>query len=160
MPPLSATLKKIVGSDRDPEEELDLEAVCDRVATVFSDHADLAMALFAGVSGRMKAGALGTHLLKLLEVDSAVRDVVTTGHLAKFLSRLEVFQRTSDYRIVGMPHLLFDPRSHEERAEYFKHGASLELESDAFEAAETQAMLDRENKLFAKYKYPGLLRLG
>ena len=102
----------------------------------------------------MKRGTLGLHLLEVLKTDSAVRDIHTTVHLAKFLSRLDTLRRTSDYRIVGMPNRLFDRRSQEERAKYFERGASLELESDAFESPEAQAMLNRESEIFDKYPGP------
>lgn len=154
MPFASEKLRKILNLDRDVDEEVELESLCQRLAEDFGYDADLARALFAGVSGKMKRGTLDLHLLQVLKVDSAVRDISTTGHLAKFLSRLETFRRTGDYRIVGMPNRLFDRRSQEERAKYFERGASLELESDAFESPEAQAMLNRESEVFDKHPGP------
>jgi len=154
MPFVSESLKKILRLERSLEEEVDLKSLCHRLAESFGDDADLARALLAGVGGKMKRGTLGLHLLEVLRVDSAVRDIQTTGHLAKFLSRLDIFRRTSDYRIVGMPNRLFDQRSQEERAKYFERGTSLEVESDAFESPEAQAMLQRESELFDKYAGP------
>lgn len=154
MPFVSENLKKILSLDRGLDEEVDLERLCHRLGENFGDAADLAKALLPAVAGKMKRGTLGLHLLEVLKVDSAVRDIQTTGHLAKFLSRLDTFRRTSDSRIVGMPNRLFDRRSQEERAEYFERGASLELESDAFESPEAQAMLNRESEVFDKYPGP------
>lgn len=154
MPPVSKNLKNILELDRSWDDEVDLEQLCHRLVENFGDDADLAKALLSAVAGKMKRGTLDLHLFQVMEVDSAVRDVGTTGHLAKFLSRLDTFRRTSDYRIVGMPNRLFDRRSQEERAEYFKRGASLELDSDAFESPEAQAMLNRESEIFDKYSRP------
>lgn len=154
MPFASENLRKILNLDRDLDEEVDLESLCHRLAESFGEDRELAKALLASVSGKMKLGSLGLHLLQVLKVDSAVRDISTTGHLAKFLSRLDIFRSTSDYRIVGMPNRLFDRRSQEERAKYFEHGASLELEADAFESPDAQAMLKRESEIFDKHCAP------
>lgn len=151
MPPVSKNLQKLLNPHLNCDDEVDLETLCYGVAEDFGAEAELAHALIRPVAGKMKQGTLELHLLGVLKSDSAVRDVLTVGHLAKFLSRLDIFRRTSDYRIVGMPNRLFDRRSQEERAKYFERGASLELEGDAFESPETQAMLNRESEVFDKY---------
>lgn len=151
MPPVSKNLEKFLNPDFNCDDEVDLEMLCCSVAEDFGKKAELARALIRPVTGKMKQGTLELHLLGVLKSDSAVRDVLTVGHLAKFLSRLDIFFRTSDYRIIGMPNRLFDRRSQEERTKYFEHGASLELEGDAFESPEAQAMLNRESEVFDKY---------
>lgn len=151
MPFVSEDLKKLLNLEDSLDEDVDLEMLSRRVAEDFGNDVELAKALLHHVAGRMKRGTLGLHLLEILKSDSAVRDIQTTGHLAKFLSRLDVFRRTSDYRIVGMPNRLFDRRSQEERTKYFERGASLELESDAFESEEAQAMLNRESGVLDKH---------
>lgn len=154
MPFVSENLKRLLNLQHSLDEDVDLEMLSQRVAEDFGENAELAKALLPPLAGKMKRGTLGLHLLEVMKFDSAVRDILTTGHLAKFLSRLEEFRKTSDYRIVGMPNRLFDQRSQEERTKYFERGASLELESDVFESVEAQAMLNRESKVLDKHLPP------
>lgn len=154
MPFLSQSLQLILDFGRGLDEDLDLGNLRRPVAEAFGAKAELAWALLQLATGRMKRGALGLHLLEVLKHDSAVRDIQTTGHLAKFLGRFEVFCETHDYRLVGMPNPLFDELSQRERNKYFEHGASLELDGDAFESPAAQEMIKRESAILKTFGPP------
>ena len=106
--------------------------------------------LLQPVDGELHFGILQAHLLDILKYDTAVRDVHTTGHLGKFLSRLDVFAEMSDIRIIAMHNPIFDALSQSERVEFFKAGASLEMDADLFDLPTVQAMLARERRILAE----------
>jgi len=149
MPFYSKSLNRLLSfSGDDLDCEIDLNALSKAVAESFANESEVARVFMANVSGCMKLGTLGVHLLQIIKHDSAVRDIQTTGHLAKFLSRLDIFAKTKDYRIIGMPNRLFDEISQLERTKYFERGASLEMDGDLLDSPEAQAMMDREAELW------------
>lgn len=153
MPFFSHNLNRILASERDDlDVEVDLVGLCQQVAAVFGEKASVARALLANVKGTMKLGTIGVHLLQILKHDSAVRDFVTTGHLAKLLSRLDVFRKTADYRIIGMWNPIFDEQSQLERAEYFRRGVSLEMDGDLLDSAEAQSLMKREAEILENFR--------
>lgn len=135
---------------KDPaKDELDLESLCSHLANSFEMNAPLARSLLVA-SGKMNIPALFLHIGKLIREDSAVRDVQTTGHLAKLLSRLYLVEKSDDYKIIGLPHRLFDQRSQNEREEYFRANHSLPA-SVSIHASQAKSMLEWEHKLITKY---------
>jgi hypothetical protein len=152
MPYHSENLQRLLdfgGSDLD--RELDIAMLSEEVSEVFGSQRETVKALLANATGKIKLGTLGVHMLRVIKEDSAVRDIVTTGHLAKLLSRLPEFRKTSDYRLLGLPNPLFDRLSQIERTKYFEHGVSLELDADLFESMEAQQILTRESEILARF---------
>ena len=133
------------------DEEVNLAELAKSVAKIFGDNAPLATSLFANANGQMSRGTVDLHLIDMLNCDSVVRDILTTGHLAKLLCRLEVFRKTSDYKIVGMPNQLFDAISQTERAKFFERGNILEIDGELLDLPDVRAMIDREAKLFQEF---------
>ncbi len=152
MPFYSQNLKRILEVDHNNlDEEVNLSELAKSVAKIFGDKVPLATSLLANASGQMRRGTVDLHLIDTLNCDSVVRDILTTGHLAKLLSRLEVFRKTSDYRIVGMPNQLFDAISQAERAKFFERGNILEIDGELLDLPDVRAMMDREAKIFQKF---------
>jgi hypothetical protein len=141
--PLSRNLAELP-LPRESDEPLDLQALAGRAAEQFANKSPAAHVLLARVTGRMLPGTLCRHLFDCIAHDCAVRDVLTTGHLAKLLSRLDVLKETSNPRIVGLPHSLFDERSQAERAEYFRRGGVLWMDADLLQVNCVKQMLQRE----------------
>lgn len=151
MPFLSQNLAQVFKVYKELDEQVELTDLVKRVAESFGNKSTIARALLEKASGKILFGTLQVHLLQVLKVDSAVRDLLTTGHLAKFLARKDIFLKTMDYRIVGMPNRVFDEISQIERVKYFERGASLEFDADIYESAETQAMLKRELEIINNF---------
>jgi len=148
---LSQNLNHILDFGKDLDAEIDLADLTCRVAEAFGKYAPLATALLGNVTGKMKLGTLGVHLQQILKHDSAVRDVLTTGHLAKFLSRLDIFERTNDYRIVAMFNPIFDVQSQLERAKYFERGNSLDMDGDLLDSPDARLLMSREEKILRDF---------
>src|SRR5437762_2157553 len=127
--PLSSRLAEILDCSGQ-DASVDLRALADRLALTFAEGASTPAGLFPEVAGTMHQGTLSRHLFDAIVHDSVVRDILTTGHLGKLLSRLEVLKRTGDYRIVGLPNQLFDARSQAERAEFFGRGGFLIMDGN------------------------------
>ncbi len=152
MPFVSETLDRIVNFSLELNSEIALSTLAERLIEVFGDRKDLAKALLGtNASEKMQIATLASHLGKVASSDSAVRDILTTGHLAKFLSRVDVFRKTSDYRIVGLSNQLFDELSQAERLKFFEKSASLDMDGDLLESVDAQAVLTRERSIFEKF---------
>jgi hypothetical protein len=111
----------------------------------------LARALLGNCAGKIEVAKLAIDLDRLMPYDSVVRDICTAGHLCKLLGRNEVFQRTSNYRIIGMPNKLFDELSQRERTMYFERYPYLELDGEVYELDDVRMMLNREAVIFANF---------
>jgi hypothetical protein len=105
----------------------------------------------AGVTGQMKIGTIELHLLDVVKHDSVVRDIETTGHLAKLLSRIEIFRKTSDNRVFGLPNKLFDDLSQSERADFFARGNILEIDGELLDFPDVKSALHDEAKILQKF---------
>jgi len=152
MPFYSKNLKRILDVHNNAlDQEIDLLDLAKRVADIFGNKSPLAKALLANATGQMKKITLELHLLDVLKHDSVVRDIETTGHLAKLLSRLDVFRKTSDSRVFGMPNALFDDISQAERVEFFERGSILEIDGELLDLPDVRAMTDRETKLVQEF---------
>lgn len=124
--PLSVRLSQVLACCAGkPDDEIPLDILRDRAAAQFCSHRDCAIELMGNDSAVIRHGTLMLHLIKSAECDSAVRDVLTVGHLAKLLSRMRVLKAPDDYKIVGWPNLLFDRQSQQERLEYFERNVAL-----------------------------------
>lgn len=152
MPFYSQNLRRILDADHDNlDQEVDLSDLAKNVAKNFGGKDQLAGALLENATGKMNLATMGIHLLEIIKHDSVVRDIQTTGHLAKLLSRLEVFRKTSDYRVVGMPNQLFDDMSQAERAIFFQRGNILEIDGELLDLPDVRATMEREAKIFQKF---------
>jgi hypothetical protein len=148
---LSKNLDRLIDMGGDLDQDLDLQQLCTNLIEIFGSNSAIARDFLVNTHGKIKRGALGLHLLQIIKCDSAVRDIQTTGHLAKFLSRFDVFRNRLDYRIVGLPHKLFDKQSQLERAIYFERGASLEFDGDLLSSPDVQTMNEREEHIFDRH---------
>lgn len=123
---------------------IELAGLAAQVSGLFEKNEETAKALLGHVTGTMLPGTLCRHLFDCIVHDSVVRDVQTTGHLAKLLSRLDILAQTSDPSIVGLPNSLFDERSQIERAEFFQRGNVLPIDAKVLEVNGVKEMLQRE----------------
>lgn len=157
MPLYSQNLKILLRLEEDNfDSEIDMSQLAGEVATSFGDKARLARAFLANTNGRIKIGTVSLYLLDLLNYDSAVRDIQTSGHLAKLLSRFEVFRQIGDGRVLGMPHDLFDNISQAERADFFERGGILEIDGELLNNPKVRTMLDDEAQLLEQICKKGL----
>jgi hypothetical protein len=108
-----------------PGDEISLDILREHAVAQFSSHRDCALELMGSDTSVIRYGTLMLHLIKTAECDSAVRDILTVGHLAKLLSRMRVLKAPGDYKIVGWPNRLFDRQSQQERLEYFERNVAL-----------------------------------
>jgi hypothetical protein len=72
-------------------------------------------------------GKLLVDLQKIRKADSHVRDMLTIGHLCKYLYRLDVLTTDAGFRVCGLPNAAFDAISIKERDEYFSSGRTLHI---------------------------------
>jgi hypothetical protein len=149
MPVVSSRLQVLVNCDN-LEHEVELsQLACTMIASAPFER-DLITRLLGQPSGKIHVATLFSHLDLIARSDSAVRDILTSGHLGKLLSRWSAFLRTSDHRIIGMPNHVLDKISQMERSEYFTTGASLDLDAEATQSLEAQMMMEREKGLMAR----------
>jgi len=152
MPFYSKNLKRILDVERiNLDQQLNLSDLAKSVADAFGDKSSFATALLAGVTGQMKIGTIELHLLDVVKHDSVVRDIETTGHLAKLLSRIEIFRKTSDNRVFGLPNKLFDDLSQSERADFFARGSILEIDGELLDFPDVKSALHDEAKILQKF---------
>jgi hypothetical protein len=152
MPFYSKNLKRILDVERiNLDQQLNLSDLAKSVADAFGDKSSFATALLAGVTGQMKIGTIELHLLDVVKHDSVVRDIETTGHLAKLLSRIEIFRKTSDNRVFGLPNKLFDDLSQSERADFFARGNILEIDGELLDFPDVKSALHDEAKILQKF---------
>jgi len=83
-------------------------------------------------------------LKKISVCDSAVRDMVTCGHLAKLLARKDILDTTGNYNLVALPNRYFDLLSLSERQAYFDSGRTLHDISSATERKQAMRIMARE----------------
>ena len=144
--PMSKNVTDLLDT-RDAETPFILDDLAQQLAEQFGQNSLTAKSLLSRATGNLLPGTLCRHLFDCIVHDSAVRDVLTTGHLAKLLSRFDILQRTSDPRVVGLTNPLFDERSQVERAEFFRSGNLLFLDASFLETKAVRELLDREEKL-------------
>ena len=124
---------------------IDLSVLADQVVELFEKNKEAVKILLNRTTGVMPPGTLYRHLHDCIVTDSAVRDVLTVGHLSKLLSRLDVLIKISNPAIIGLPHSIFDERSQFERAEFFATGSILPIDADILNNDAVKKMLQREN---------------
>lgn len=98
---------------------------------------------FASV-GKTTTLKLLANLRRICALDSVVRDVLTCGHLAKFLTRQDVLARTGNYNLVALPNRPMDWLSTSERARYFRSGRHLHVLTSAAEKQEARLLFAEE----------------
>ena len=147
--PLSPNLIDILGLQKGSawDDEVDVQLICESLANHCGRDSPLARAHFRNRRGKVKIKELVSLVSGIVPHDSTVRDMLTTGHLAKLLSRWDVRERTGDYRILGLPNSLFDKLSWEERRAYFRVGVTHDFDGDLLDNREAQEMLERETNL-------------
>lgn len=126
--------------------EIEFKALASQTIIFFEqDEQQIIKPHLSRVSGSMPYGTLYRHLHDCVASDSVVRDVITIGHLAKILSRFDVLMETSDPRVIGLPHFIFDKRSQTERMEFFAGGKNiLPIDAGILNGEAVKAMLERE----------------
>jgi hypothetical protein len=86
-------------------------------------------------------------MLKASELDNAVRDVLTTGHLAKLLTRYEVFKKHREYSLISLPHKVFDQIAVVERDELLSTSGTIIESREILDLVEVREMLERERRI-------------
>jgi hypothetical protein len=127
--------------------EIDLIRLAQEVAVFFEKEEATAGALLIHCRGHIASATLIRYLHDCIVYDSVVRDFLTIGHLAKLLSRVDIFEQTSNPQIVGFPNKFFDKYSLQERAEFFARGGILFVEGELLRMPAVNEMLERENQL-------------
>jgi len=141
--PFSALLASLLEKQAH-REEVDLAELAQEVVKCFGSSSAAVEVLLAHARGKIHQGTLSAHLYDTIANDSAVRDVLTTGHLAKLLARFDIFHKTTDPRILGFPNRCFDDRSQSERREYFERGNILIIDADSLDLDRIREVLSRE----------------
>ena len=126
-------------------DSVDLGALAHQVRKLFRNQ-EVARSLLCQVSGIMPLGTLFRHLSDAIAHDSVVRDVMTTGHLAKLLSRIDVLSKLANPVVVGLPNSTFDHQSQTERAAFFEAGNILPIDAEILDQNAVKEMLERERK--------------
>lgn len=134
----------------DYAEKLDLAELARKLVERLGESKLIAVALLREASGFQTVGEILDSLGNFLPFDSTVRDVATTGHLGKLLSRKTIYESLSDWRVVGLPHSLFDRLSWKERNEVFKEGVCHVTHPDLLRNRAVLEMLDREESLMRR----------
>jgi len=133
----------------DDNATIDLSKLARQVAELFEGK-EAASSMLGTCAGNIRYETLSRYLFDCVVYDSVVRDILTTGHLAKLLSRLDILKQTSNLRIVGLPHSIFDQRSQMERSDYFGRNNILPIDANVLEVEGVRAMLEREKRAIQK----------
>jgi hypothetical protein len=131
--------------------EVDLQLLCRRVALEFEPDDEVARALLSA-NGSIRAVDIGVYLVDLVNYDAVVRDIMTTGHLAKLLCRLSVLKKTANIEIIGLRNKLFDQKSLKERADYFREGGGFDFSLRIVNSKEATEMLASEAGIIDRLK--------
>ena len=83
------------------------------------------------------------RLAEISSCDSTVRDMVTTGHLAKLVSRLSYYSPSDKPGLLGLPNRLFDQISLRERA---SRTANFPVSATLLSSPKAVQMLREEDK--------------
>lgn len=86
-------------------------------------------------------------LRSVAERDSAVRDVLTLGHLAKVLSRLDKCNPLTDLALFALPNKAFDEMSQRERSAFFSAGKTLPIALTDHQAAKARSIMETEHRM-------------
>jgi hypothetical protein len=140
---MSKNLGELLESYGD-DTPIDLRGLAQQVARQLESKSEVVVSLLNRVTGTMAPGTLFRYLVDGVAHDSAVRDVMTTGHLGKLLTRLDVLLKTSNPAIIGLPHKVFDAQSQLERAEFFAKGNILPIDAEILNENVVKEMLERE----------------
>ena len=139
----SRNLGELIGKLED-DTPIALNVLAEQLASLFPKNSETVRSLLLRVTGTMPPGTLIRHLSDGISYDSVVRDVMTTGHLGKFLSRLDVLAAVPNPAIIGLPNAVFDQQSQSERAEFFAAGNILPIDAEILENNVIEQMLQRE----------------
>jgi len=86
------------------------------------------------------------HLHGVAENDSKVQDITTTGHLAKLIVRWDVWLKSQNYELLGMPNRKIDELSERDRIEFLKKSTSLNRLTRKGELPLARDTLSREKR--------------
>jgi hypothetical protein len=149
--PESTELGRLLQSaKKGPETVLSLPVLWDEVAGQFGNNRIRVLALISRGPNTIRYGELMFYLKKCIEHDSAVRDVLTTGHLAKVLSRGHLIKVKEHYYGFGLPNTVFDHQSQRERANYFRQNPSLPLSGRLMRDSAMKNILSLEKNILRK----------
>lgn len=143
---LSDNLSELLDSFQS-DVPINLRELADQVIKLFGNECEMAKELLSRATGSMRPSTIQQHLIDATSHDSAVRDVITVGHLAKLLSRVDIFAKSSRPEIIGLPNILFDQQSQIERAKYFALGNILPIDAKILEIEGAMEMLARERSM-------------
>jgi len=150
---VSKNLGALLDQYRD-DTPIDLRALADQVAGLFEKNMETVRSLLNRATGAMPPGTVCRHLFDGIVHDSVVRDVLTVGHLAKLLSRLDVLTKASNPMVVGLSNSIFDEQSQLERAEFFAAGNILPIDAEILANDAVKEMLGREKRKMSKRGHP------
>lgn len=113
------------------------------------NHKDCVSELIDETNEIVRHGVILLHLKRLVVVDTAVRDILTLGHLGKLLARWSLL-REGDYRFIGWPHRLFDELSEEDRS-YYRQSHSLPLVGTTPESEAFSKLIELESNILRRH---------
>jgi hypothetical protein len=150
--PLSPQLQQALGitEGRPAKIELSLRELISFIGDRLGSDGRLLAQVFPAASGTKRLEELLLEIRSFISFDSTVRDVATTGHLGKLLSRKPVFQETHDWRIFGLPHTLFDKLSWAERNQLFREGVTHAFDPELLGFPIIREMLEREATIIGR----------
>jgi hypothetical protein len=100
--------------------------------------------------GTVPLQGLCLHIHRTAEWDSAVRDVITSGHLGKVLIRWKHL-RYNDYSLIGLRQSVLDDISRRERADYLRRHNNLLSQVFTPEMAwVAKAILEEEKRILGE----------
>ena len=147
MKPVSNNLNKLLGlEEARPLKEINLTHLGQALARSFRDKEDIVRRLL-NANGTMNVASILSHLDEIADEDSVVRDILTTGHLAKLLSRTDLLRDPVDYALVGVPNKVFDAASQDERQQYFRDGSTLTMTQ---KVDQLRVIMDREKAIMGE----------
>lgn len=128
------------------EDELDLGTLCSLLVRS-GVWPEAVPAEILGASGPISKLRLVSLLHAVADRDSAVRDMLTLGHLAKILARVGFCDPSRDLALLAAPNRAFDDLSQAERSAFFRGGSVLPAALTEQEAARARTILEREARL-------------
>ena len=141
MIPLSKELSKLLRLPLTAEKKTDLRLADLRAAVNAMMPPDAPV--LPDIDGTAQTTKIVAQLSKICSCDSAVRDVITSGHLAKFLLRQDILLETGGYKLVALPNVVIDRISQLERARFFESGQTLHV-------ALSESQIDNAGRILAR----------
>lgn len=147
--PISSSLQTVLKSGNS-DEISDLDELRSKLIPLFGDASRCAAELIPPLKAKLRNGRLLQLLGTVCQNDSVVRDVITSGHLAKLLARFHLTD-SGNLRALSVSNYLFDQLSHRDRHAYFAMNQSFAMSTSLLNDPQISKMRNAEMEILSRF---------